>query len=171
MKSHETFALTMRPKDVELLVPEHPLLHDFEHFQRQIARRAFELFKDSGFTNGHDLDDWLKAESEFLHPAPLDVKETDSEYVVRVEVPGFQEKEIKTAVDPHRVIVSAQQTSGSEHKQGKVVRTEQQSKTIFRSFSLPSNIDPHIVSKHLRDGVLEIRLAKAVSTKAKPAAA
>ncbi len=175
MKAHETTALATRPMDIELLFPDHPLLKRFEDFQRLVERRAYEIFKANGSTDGHDLDDWFKAESQFLHPVPLDVEESDSEYVVRVEVPGFQEKEIQVAADPDRVIIGAQHTSESEHKKGKVVRAEQQSKSICRSFSLPSNIDPHRVSKHLRDGVLEIRLAKATAEqgaeKAKAAAA
>jgi hypothetical protein len=30
----------------------------------QIAGRAYELFVERGGTHGHDLDDWLAAESE-----------------------------------------------------------------------------------------------------------
>jgi HSP20 family protein len=171
MKAHETSELATRPIDIELLFPDHPLLKRFEDFQQQIERRAYEIFKASGFTDGHDLDDWLKAESEFLHPAPLNIEEHDSEYVVRVEVPGFQEKEIEVAADADRVIISAQHTATSEHKKGKTARTEQESRSICRSFFVPSSIDPHKVSKHLRDGVLEIRLPKATAEKAKAAAA
>ena len=31
-----------------------------------VARRAHEIFEDRGGTDGHDLDDWLMAESELL---------------------------------------------------------------------------------------------------------
>ena len=31
-----------------------------------IARRAYELFLERGATHGHDVDDWLTAESELM---------------------------------------------------------------------------------------------------------
>jgi hypothetical protein len=34
-----------------------------EH-QEQIRRRAFEIFEQRGREDGHDLEDWLQAESE-----------------------------------------------------------------------------------------------------------
>jgi Protein of unknown function (DUF2934) len=33
-------------------------------FQEQIRRRAYELYEQRGSDDGHDLDDWLQAESE-----------------------------------------------------------------------------------------------------------
>jgi hypothetical protein len=34
--------------------------------QEAIRQRAYELFAQRGFENGHDFDDWLKAEEEVL---------------------------------------------------------------------------------------------------------
>lgn len=171
MKSQKTTEMAIRPANIDFLLPDHPLRKRVGHFQRLIEQRAYELFTNAGFTHGHDLDDWLKAEAEFLHPAPLHVEESESEYVVRVEVPGFQENEIDVAANVDQVIISAQHTSESEQKEGKIVGTEQESKSICRSFALPSNIDPHKVRKELRDGVLEITLPKATPDTAKTAAA
>jgi len=38
----------------------------FELFQRQIRVRACQLYEQRGREDGHDLDDWLQAESEEL---------------------------------------------------------------------------------------------------------
>ena len=32
--------------------------------QEQIRRRAYELYEERGRNDGHDLEDWLQAESE-----------------------------------------------------------------------------------------------------------
>ena len=32
----------------------------------QIAKRAYELYEARGRENGHDLEDWLRAESEIM---------------------------------------------------------------------------------------------------------
>jgi hypothetical protein len=34
--------------------------------QEQVRRRAFELYEQRGREDGHDLDDWLQAESELV---------------------------------------------------------------------------------------------------------
>jgi hypothetical protein len=34
--------------------------------QEQVRRRAFELYEQRGREDGHDLEDWLQAESELV---------------------------------------------------------------------------------------------------------
>ncbi|HJY92648.1 MAG TPA: DUF2934 domain-containing protein [Candidatus Acidoferrum sp.] len=34
--------------------------------QEQVRRRAFDLYEQRGREDGHDLDDWLQAESELV---------------------------------------------------------------------------------------------------------
>jgi len=34
--------------------------------QEQVRRRAFDLYEQRGRKDGHDLDDWLQAESELV---------------------------------------------------------------------------------------------------------
>ena len=41
-----------------------------EDLQEQVRRRAYELYELRGRENGHDLEDWLQAESEVV-PAGL----------------------------------------------------------------------------------------------------
>ena len=51
------------------------ILDKMTEWSNRIAKRAYELFAGSGFTNGHDLDDWFKAEQELLKPLTLEVKD------------------------------------------------------------------------------------------------
>jgi hypothetical protein len=37
-----------------------------EILQSDVAARAFELYCEYGYEDGHDLDDWLRAESELI---------------------------------------------------------------------------------------------------------
>jgi len=34
--------------------------------QEEVRRRAYEIYEQSGRGEGHDLDDWLQAESEIV---------------------------------------------------------------------------------------------------------
>ncbi len=38
-------------------------IYDFQH---RVAQRAFDLCSQRGWTHGHDLDDWLRAEAEIM---------------------------------------------------------------------------------------------------------
>ena len=37
-----------------------------QNLEEQVRRRAYELFEAQGSEDGHDLDDWLRAEEEVI---------------------------------------------------------------------------------------------------------
>lgn len=54
-------------KEKELVAPESPVaLHTPQEIQELIRKRAYELFENRGKEEGHDLDDWILAESEVM---------------------------------------------------------------------------------------------------------
>jgi hypothetical protein len=42
----------------------HQITKSTRELQEQIRRRAYELYEQRGRDDGHELDDWLQAESE-----------------------------------------------------------------------------------------------------------
>lgn len=42
--------------------PPATVANDPEELERQIGRRAYEIYEARGGEDGHDLDDWLPAE-------------------------------------------------------------------------------------------------------------
>ena len=127
-----------------------------------VARRAFEIFERNGRRLGHDLEDWLQAEREVLHPAYLNLSETDAALTVELEVPGFTEKDIQVNVEPRRVTVTGKREAREQTRKGKTVYSEQRSDEILRTVELPSEVDPaHRALKATYDqGVLTITLPK-----------
>ena len=49
--------------------PQDPSVEFMTARQEQIRQRAFELYVEHGRENGHELDDWLQAESEVAQHA------------------------------------------------------------------------------------------------------
>jgi len=43
-----------------------PTVESAVELQDQVRRRAYELYEQRGREDGHNLDDWLQAESEVL---------------------------------------------------------------------------------------------------------
>src|ERR1700675_3515188 len=72
-------------------------LERMSHLYDTISRRAFELFEKDGRVDGHDLRHWLEAEREFLHAVHIHMEETDAEFVVHAELPGFTASDIEVS--------------------------------------------------------------------------
>jgi hypothetical protein len=53
----------MKPTPTPLTTTQQTIEHTNE-LQEQIRRRAYELYEQRGRDDGHELDDWLQAESE-----------------------------------------------------------------------------------------------------------
>jgi HSP20 family protein len=131
-----------------------------EEIENKIARRAYELFASSGFTDGHDLEDWLLAESELFGRMPIEVTENDKEVAVKAGLPGFTEKDIEIRVEPRRLFISGMHEEKSENKKtGETVYSER-SDQICRAIDLPADVDPNKVRATLSKGELEITLPK-----------
>jgi len=146
------------------LVPDDPFLERAREINDLIARRAYDLFESSGFTHGHDRENWLRAESEILFNAPADIRETETAVTIRVDVPGFRANDLEVRIAPPRLCITGQRPEASEQQEGtegKTVYSERRSGRIFRVLDLPSQIDPDLTEATLRDGVLEITLLKA----------
>ncbi len=68
--------------------PAHDVMEEVKGIFDAISNRAFGFFQERG-TNGQDLNDWFRAESELLKPVPIEISESNDTYTVRAEVPGF----------------------------------------------------------------------------------
>lgn len=63
-----------------------------------IALRAYELFERDGRRDGHDLQNWYRAESQFLQSVPLEIVETNHGITVRAYITGFTDKQVELRV-------------------------------------------------------------------------
>jgi len=139
----------------------------FEDVQKAfdaISRRAFEIFERNGRVFGHEIEDWSDAEKELFHPVHLDVTETDDSFLVTAEVPGFTEKEIEITVEPTHLTISGKRGFKEEEKKGKAVYSETCSDEIFRSVTLPAEVDSEKVAATLKDGILQLTMPKATKS-------
>jgi HSP20 family protein len=143
------------------LLPGSDLFDRIQELSNSIARRAFEIFDGRGRADGHHLEDWFRAESEFLHPVHLDIAESDDALTVHAEVPGFSAKELEVGVEPHRLTISGKRETSEERTSKKTIYTEQCLNQIFRAIDLPAEVDTLKVTATLKDGVLELSMPKA----------
>ena len=144
-----------------MLVPDDPFIGLAREINELIARRAYELFESGGSAHGHDRENWLQAESEILFNAPADIRETETAFTIRVDVPGFSENDLEVRIAPRRLYITGQRPAASEQQEGKTVYSERRSGRMFGVLDLPSQIDPDLTEATLSGGILEITLFKA----------
>jgi HSP20 family protein len=138
----------------------------FTEIHDAVARRAYEIFEIEGRQSGHELAHWLKAEAELLHQSHFQITEKEDALTVRAEVPGFSAKDLEVHLEPQRFVISAKRETDEVHKDGeKLILSEHCASQLLRVVDLPSQIETTKAQATLRNGVLELRLPKAVRAK------
>ena len=161
-------ATAMQPLKTSVPVKQRAVENVSDRIQQvydSIARRAFEIFDANGRWFGNELENWVLAESEILHPVHLELAESDDSLTVRAEVPGFSTKEVEINVEPRRLTITGKHEAKEEGKKGKTIYSERCAKEILRIIDLPAEVDSSKVTAILKDGILSIELPKAAHAK------
>jgi len=95
-----------------------PFIEPAQEIMTLIARRAHELFESSGFTHGHALRGWLRAESEILLQAPGTFPETETGFAIRADVPVSAKRIWKYEL-PSFPVHHRQRQEASDAKEGR----------------------------------------------------
>lgn len=100
------------------------------------------------------------AQSEAAVWKPVaNISETDSEYLIKAELPEVSKDDVKITLDNDVLTISGerrlQKEQGNNH-----LRIESFYGTFVRSFSLPQNVDAAQIKAESKDGVLRVHLPK-----------
>jgi HSP20 family protein len=160
MKS-QLAAVMERKDEPQLVTRSHEEISNrLSELYNAIARRAFDIFESRGSSPGRDQEDWFRAESELLHPVPLNLTESNGKYIVRCEVPSFDSKDLEVIIEPLRMAISSKREATKDEENGEMICSESRVGRIFQILDLPSIVDPSKVSAALKDGVLIVDLPK-----------
>jgi HSP20 family protein len=86
---------------------------------------------------------------------PIDVHETEEEYVITAELPGLGRDDVRIQVSDGQVHISGQRRE-PDMPYEQYHRVERGHGTFSRTFKLPLPVDVEHVAADLRDGVLTI---------------
>jgi HSP20 family molecular chaperone IbpA len=136
------------------------LFDEASRLSDQIARRAYELYKSRGGDDGHDKEDWLRAEAELLTPMPIEMLETNDTILLKAKAPGFTAKNIRIGVEPRRCVIAGH-SKGEEHRsKGQAQTRDRNEKRICRLIELPDEVRPDASVFNLQEGILELTLRR-----------
>lgn len=157
MKSPNTKDVAIQQVNTESLAAR------ISEWSNRIAKRAYEFFAGSGFTDGHDLEDWFNAEQELLQQVAVEVKDSGDEFQVKARVSGFDAKDLDIRLCGSRLMIEGKHETmkGNAEKDPFTGDREQETREIYRMIELPAPILAEGVRAELRNDLLEIYLPRA----------
>ena len=121
----------------------------------------FENFADVTGARGSE-------ESTFGTFTPaVDVYEDEQNLVLKLEVPGMNEEDLKVSLENSTLTVSGERKFEKEEKEENFHRIERRYGTFTRTFRLPNTVDAEKVEASYDKGLLKITLAKRAEAKPK----
>ena len=106
--------------------------------------------------------DWPGLPGKLETKAPkVDVIDRKSELVIRAELPGFSKDDLDVNVTRNTVTVKGSSRKEEEKEEGEYHHREIVSRTVSRTVPLPCDVDSDSAKAKLKDGMLEVTVAKA----------
>ena len=120
-----------------------------------IFRKGFidDVFEDDFF------GDILKKQSSF---GKTDIKELKDNYLLEIELPGFNKEDIKAEINNGYLIVTAAHNENKDEKdkEGKYIRKERYTGQFTRSFYIGDNITQEDIKGKFENGLLKLEVLK-----------
>src|SRR5919206_695396 len=127
-------------------------LREFSTLQNEM-NRLFDTVFDTPAPggNGNTLRRWMPA---------MDLVESDDHFVLRADLPGLSEEDVKIELEDSTLTISGERKSEHEDKGEGFYRVERAFGSFSRSLTLPQGVDAEKVTASFDRGVLEVRIPK-----------
>lgn len=119
----------------------------------QLRREMDRVIEGSENAEGSNIAtaDWTPA---------VDIKETDSAFVITADIPGVDPKDIEVNMENGMLTIKGERQEEKEEEKEGYKRIERVRGTFYRRFSLPDTADADKISAKSKHGVLEITIPK-----------
>ena len=96
---------------------------------------------------------------------PVDILESKDSYIIRAELPGMRNEDLKTEVNEGMLTLSGERKFEEPAEGVEYHRVERVARKFSRSFYLPQTVKQDSIKATYRDGILEIQVPKAEEAK------
>jgi len=126
----------------------------------RIQSRINELFEDAlGRTRAQQ-----SAAAGVWYP-PVDILESKDSYLIRAELPGMRNEDLKTEVNEGILTLSGEKKLEDPADGVEYHRVERVTGKFSRSFYVPQTVNPDSIKATYKDGILEVQVPKADEAK------
>jgi HSP20 family protein len=126
---------------------------DLNSLQSEMNRLFNTVFDQptSGGGNSGAMRRWMPA---------MDLVETGEHFVLRADLPGLSEEDVKIELEDNTLTVSGERKAEHESRDEGFYRVERAYGSFSRSLTLPRGVNAEAVEAHFDRGVLEVRIPK-----------
>ena len=142
------------------------VLQEIDRLSGRISERAFQLFQSRAGRDGCAVDDWFRAERDFVAVPQSELTEDEGGYRIRVNLPGFDPANINVTALPECLIVNAFPRHNHKEIHGDVHFCEFDQKTVLRRFDFRSPVNVDKISVAFENGVLQLSVPKVAKARA-----
>lgn len=129
----------------------------FEELERFFERMS-QQFDDA--THMWESDRPFGRWTSKVESMAIDLVEHDDEFVVTVDLPGFERDDVAIRLSGHMLRIEAEHEEASEEQEEAFHRRERRHESAQRSIRLPTEVDKDGVKARMKNGVLTITLPK-----------
>ncbi len=97
---------------------------------------------------------------------PVDITESENEYVIKADIPGMKKEDIKISLENNTLSITGERKEEKEEKNKNYIKKEKSYGSFMRSFALPHTVDAKGIKATYKEGVLTVTVPK--SEEAKP---
>lgn len=90
----------------------------------------------------------------------IDMTDSGDEFVVVVDVPGFEQDDIEVRLTKRKLSIDGEREHEVDDSEETYLRRERQTRSFSRQLTLPDPVDAEAVDAQLNNGILTIRLPK-----------
>lgn len=123
---------------------------------RRMQRRMNRFWK------GYDEDPWEMDEEDLsgYRKAWIDARESEKEFIIAVELPGVDKKDIEVNVEDGALVIKVEKKSSEKEKTEDSYRYEASYAGFYRRVPLPENADAEKIDAEYKEGVLKLKIPK-----------
>ena len=92
---------------------------------------------------------------------PVDIRQTDNEFVIEASVPGFRPEEVEVTFDDGMLTIRGQRQVENEETLGQYVRRERRLTSVYRQIGLPAEVRADEIKASFDNGVLRVAVPRA----------
>lgn len=127
-----------------------------------IINRNSDLFGYDLFDFDNLLRPWFNENELTMR---TDIKEAEGNYVMDIELPGYEKEEIEVNLDKGYLIVKATKKITEEDKKTNFIRKERRYGSVSRSFYVGENLKEEDVNANYANGILTLTFPKEAPAK------
>jgi HSP20 family protein len=90
----------------------------------------------------------------------MDLVETDDNFVLRADLPGVAEDDVKIELEDNVLTVSGERKASHEENKAGYYRVERSYGSFARTLTLPEGVDADSINASFDKGVLEVKIPK-----------